>query len=310
MRTKTTLWDWILKDAENGSGGGGGEGGQGAGGSQENGGDQGGGEQNGGDQGNAGGQENGGEGGSSAYRPEGLPDNLYGESDQETLDKMALALKGYRDKDNQRGVPTAPEAYAEFGDNIPDPLKPHVGALADDTVFQKLSKSALDKGMSVQDFQGLTLEFFGAAQEMGVLEPFVDVDAEKAALVPEDAKNLSEAEQTAAREKRMNDNFAFLDAMTANGEGEGQSGMSQDVADFAKSMLGDSAKGHQFIEHMRSQISGGSSKLAGGSQGSGGADPKADIFRREQLPENTPGDPKFNKESYDQLQADYQKVYG
>lgn len=224
------------------------------------------------------------------------------------MDKMALALSGYRQKDSERGVPESEAAYADFGDQVPDELKSHVGSLAEDTVFQRLSKSALDKGMSVQDFQGLTLEFFGAAQEMGVLEPFVDVTAEQAALVPEEARNLSEAEQTAAREGRMNDNFAFLDQLTS--EEEGKPGMSKDVADYAKTMLGDSAKGHQFIEYMRSQISGGSSQFAGGDQGNGSPDAKADLQRRAALPENTPGHMDFNKASFDKLQADYERVHG
>ncbi|MBO6893399.1 MAG: hypothetical protein JJ866_15760 [Roseibium sp.] len=291
MRTKTTLWDWILKDAENGSGGGAGDPPAG----DPPAGDPPAGDPPAGDP-------------PAAYRPDGLPDNLYGESNEETIDKMALALKGYRQKDNDRGAPETQEAYADFGDKVPDQLKSHVSALSEDTVFQKLSKSALEKGMPVQDFQDLTLEFFGAAQEMGALEPFVDVEAEKAALVPEEAKNLPEAEQSAAREKRMNDNFAFLDAMTA--QGDNQPGMSKDVADYAKSMLGDSAKGHQFIEHMRSQISGEGSKLAGGSQGSGGVDAKADLARREALPENQPGNAAFDKASWQKLQDDYEKVYG
>lgn len=243
----------------------------------------------------------------SAYRPDGLPDNLYGESNEETIDKMALALKGYRDKDNNRGVPENAEGYSDFGDKVPDELKSHISGLAQDTVFQRLSAKALEKGMPVQDFQELTLDLYAAAQEMGALEPLIDVKAEQAALVPEAAKSLPEAEQKVAREKRMNDNFAFLDTLTAK---DGKDGMSADVADYAKSMLGDSAKGHQFIEHMRSRISGGSSPIAGGDQGSGGSDPKEDLFRREKLPENTPGNPKYRQESYDKLQADYQKVYG
>lgn len=293
MRVKTSLWDWILSNAPDNPGGEPPVGDPPAG--DPPAGDPPAGDPPAGDP-------------PSVYRPEGLPDNFFGTSNEETIDKLHTAVKGYRQKDSDRGVPETEAAYATFGDNVPEELKSHVGALAEDTVFQKLSKSALEKGMPVKDFQDLTLEFFGAAQEMGVLEPVIDEAAEKAALVPDSAKHLSEAEQKTAREARMNDNFSFLDTLTA--QGEGKDGMPAEVAEHAKAMLGDSAKGHQFIEYMRSQISGEPSPYAGGDKGGSGADPKADLARREALPENQPGNSKFDKASWEKLQADYQKVHG
>lgn len=307
MKVKTSLWDWILSNAEGGSGAGGGggagdggEGGDGGQGSGEGGGD-------GGEGGDQNGSQESGEGGSAAYRPDGLPDNLYGTSNEETIDKMAQALKGYRQKDSEKGVPENEAAYADFGDSVPAELKDHIGSLAEDTAFQRLSKAALERGMSVKDFQGLTVEMFSVAQEMGALEPFIDVKAEQAALVPEEARSLPEAEQKVAREKRMNDNYAFLDTLTAKNGSE--NGMPAEVAEHAKAMLGDSAKGHQFFEFMRSQISGGSSPYAGGDQGNKGDDAKADLARREALPQNQPGNAAFNKQSWEELQADYKKVF-
>ena len=49
------------------------------------------------DPGGAGGQATGGEGSPSPYRPEGLPDHLYGASDRETLDKVFGAYKPARE---------------------------------------------------------------------------------------------------------------------------------------------------------------------------------------------------------------------
>ena len=41
------------------------------------------------------------------YRPEGLAEHLLGTTDQETIDRMAAALNGYRKRDGERGVPEA-----------------------------------------------------------------------------------------------------------------------------------------------------------------------------------------------------------
>ncbi len=306
---KISLWDWILMNAEGGSGSGS-EGNDGSQGGGEGGGESGaeGGSDGGADSGAEGGSE-GGDGGSAAgYRPEGLPDHLFGTSDQDTMDKMAKALDGYRKKDSESGVPDNQAAYAAFGDAVPDELKSHVAALAEDTVFQNLSKSALEKGLSVEAFQGLTVDFFKTAQDMGLLEPVIDEAAEKAALVPESAKHLSEAEQKTAREQRMNDNFAFLDTLTA--QKEGADGMAVDVADYAKAMLGDSAKGHQFIEHMRSQISGGPAPYAGGDKGGSPLDAHAALQARVRETKNNPEHRDFDAKSYEKLKADLQAYHG
>lgn len=244
--------------------------------------------------------------GGEFYKPQGLAEHLLGKDQNETMDKMAKALDGYRARDAQNGVPDRPEAYGEFSGEIPDTIKPHLETLKGDPLFGRVAAKALEHKISVPAYQALTQEFLSVSAEMGLMEPIVDEKAERAALVPDVAKHLTPAEQQQAVEKRINDNYAFLDGLIAK-----DIGIDKDVAEYAKAMIGDSAKGHRLFEAMQ--------KMTGGQAGTGpsfgntppgGLDPKQEIARRQALPENTWGDAKFNQQSYDQLQADLRRVYG
>lgn len=244
--------------------------------------------------------------GGEFYRPQGLADHLLGKDQNETMDNMAKALQGYRDRDAQNGVPEKPEAYGEFKGEIPEPIKPHLETLKGDPLFGRVAAKALELKVPVPAYQALVQEFVSVSHEMGMMEPLVDEAAEKAALTPESARHLPEAEQQRAREQRMNDNYAFVDGLIAR-----NIGVDKDIAEYAKAMLGDSAKGHRLFEAMR-QLAGGGN---GGGPGLGhppapAADPREDLRRRAALPQNTFGHKDFDRASYDQLQADYQKVVG
>jgi len=243
--------------------------------------------------------------GGEFYRPQGIAAHMVGKDQNETMDNMHKALEGYRARDASNGVPEKSEAYAQFTGEIPETIKPHLDTLTADPLFGRVAAKALEHKVPVAAYQALTQEFISVAHEMGVMEPLVDETAERAALTPDTAKHLPEVEQQRAREQRMNDNYAFVDSLVE------RKLTTKEDAEFAKAMLGDTAKGHRFFESMR--------KLAAGGEGGGpalghhnpaGVDPKADLVRRNALPENTVGHKDFDRKSYDQLQADYKSVYG
>lgn len=243
------------------------------------------------------------------YKPEGLADNFVGKDNKETIDRLKAAVDGYRNRDAQNQVPDKADAYGQFSADLPETIKPHVETLASDPLFARVSAKAHELRLSVPAYQALVTEFVSVSQEMGMMEPIVDERAERAELVPDTAKHLTEAEQKAAVEKRMNENFAFMDALGARGADNG--GLAQADVEFAKAMLGDSAKGHRVLEFLRSSVSGGK---GGGPAMQVGVtthpDAKQDLARRNALPANTVGHKDFDRASYDQLQADYKKVYG
>jgi len=238
------------------------------------------------------------------YRPEGLADHLLGETDQGTIDNMKKALDGYRERDG--AVPDDAAAYSAFTEeSVPETLRPHIQELSQDPLFSKVSEKAKELRLPVETFQSLTTELYTAAQDAGLLEEPLDIEAEREALTPDHARHLPPGEQQAAREKRMNDNFGWLD-LQANDQ---NSGISKEVAAYVRTELGDSALGHQFFEAMRAKIGGGPGPQ-GGQAGAAGGDVAEDLTRRAGLPENTPGNSKFDKKSYDLLIADFKKHHG
>ncbi len=245
--------------------------------------------------------------GATFYRPVDLPDNMVGKTLEETMDNMAKSLKGYRDRDASKPQPPAdPAAYMAFATEPPAEIKPYIETLAADPLVKSMNEYAHKNGIPVDVYQGMITHFLSAGRELGLMEPPVDPAAERAALLPDNAKHLTPAEQSAAIERRMNDNFAFVDLLT-----QGPNALAKDDAEYVKAMLGDNAKGHRALEHLRARInpptSGGP---AMGQPGAGGVDVGKELARRAGLPENTPGNPKYDPTSAAQLQADYQRHYG
>ncbi|WP_062203491.1 hypothetical protein [Aureimonas sp. AU12] len=234
--------------------------------------------------------------GSAPYRPDGLAEQFHGESDQQTIDKLFQAM-------NARGeVPADVAAYKDYGD-VDEALKPYYATLEQDGLFDAIANKARDLGVSKAQMQGLLSAYMGGAAEMGLLEPVIDVAAERTALLPDAAKSLPKAEQDRAIDKRMNDNLGWVEQMV-------QRGLPADAAKHMTMMLGDTADGHKAIEFFRSQMTGaGDPRPVGAGQAAPGGTAAADLQKRATMPENTPGNAKFDKVSYDKLQADYIAAY-
>lgn len=237
----------------------------------------------------------------SPYRPDGLAENFHGTTDQETIDKLAKAVNGYRQRDSDKGVPEDIAAYREFGE-VDEKLKPYFDTLEGDGLFDDIATTAKDLGISKAQLHGLLSTYMGGAAEMGLLEPALDVAAERQALLPDNAASMPQQAQDAAVERRINDAHGWVESMVSRG-------LDKESADHLTMMLGDTAKGIKAIEFFKGQIAGsGANPTNGDGGGNGGGDARSDLARRSALPENTPGDPKFSRKSYDQLNADYQKT--
>jgi hypothetical protein len=250
------------------------------------------------------------------YRPEGLADTLFGENDQETIDKLAGALKGYRDRDATKGVPETADAYAKFdpekllGDlKLDVAVAPHLKELVDDPIMKAIGAFGLERKIPAADLQGVVAVAFAEAQKSGILDT-VDPVKERAALLPEAAKSLPQAQQDAAIEARLQANEDFVKLLGQPGA-DGKPQLDPKVGEHALLMLMDTAQGNQFIEFFRSQMTGGdrAQPLPGAAGDKGSVASQREALRtRAALPENTFGDPKFNRASWDQLQADYRKL--
>ena len=194
-------------------------------------------------------------------------------------------------------------AYREFGE-VDEKVKPYFDTLEGDGLFDDVASKAKELGISKAQLHGLLETYMGGAAEMGLLEPALDVAAERQALLPENAASMPQQAQDAAVERRINEAHGWVDSMVARG-------LDKESAEHMTMMLGDTAKGIKAIEFFKGQIGGAGQAQptnGDGNQGGSGGDARTDLARRSALPENTPGNAKFDRKSYDQLNADYQKT--
>ncbi len=246
--------------------------------------------------------------GGELYFPEGFPDQMRGKDGKETLDNAWTALKGYRDRDATRDVPADPAGYLTLDGlkdfSLDETMKPHFEALKQDksalAMFEKAKEHGLDRRATLDIWQA----GMKALADGGMLEPMLDPAAERAALLPDAAKTLPKTEQDAAIDRRMQENYDFLDLMSQN------RGLSKEARDYAEMMLGDSAKGHGFFEWMRGQLQGGEGGGPGAhGSGQGGGDTAASLKAEMGKPELTAGHPMFDREAYKAFDERYKRFH-
>lgn len=238
--------------------------------------------------GNAGGE--GGSGGGEPpapelYRPSGLPETMFGTTNNETMDKMATTIAGYRERDSN--APKAPKDAGEYlmGD-MSDDIKPYFDNLKGDPVYEGMQAAALKNGLMVDQFNGFVTDNMTAWAEAGLLSPIVDVEAERKELIPDHAQFMTPDEQALAIDARMKDNIDWVENVGI------QKGLDKEMGEFLIENLGDSAKGHKFLEMFRSLADKSFNPLAGGGGGEGG-DIKAQLAAREGDPRNNPRSPQY-----------------
>lgn len=167
----------------------------------------------------AGGGQPSGEGGATGpYRPDGLPDHLFGTSERETLDKVWGAYRPARDEIAKFGeLGKLPKDETGYSFEPSEKVKPYLADIEKDPVMKVVREAALKSGIRDKQFTPFIGTIMEAMIDGDMVQPPVDLDAERAALLPAEAKGLDEAGQKAAVDKRVRDNHARLDLFKARG---------------------------------------------------------------------------------------------
>ncbi len=273
MFLREFLWFTILRAPDDGAGGGDG-GGSGGG----EGGDAGGGE--GGKP--AGDPPAGGAGDPPApYRPEGLSDDLFGETDTATIDNLHNRVNGLRQELGARGqVPKEPGDY-KF--ELSEKAAPFVEMGNDDPTMGTIRELAQQHGLTDKQFQFFP-DLVDKMVDAGVIERPVDPDAIMSELAPSDFKGTAE-EMKAEGAKRMTAAQLWIDTF------DDKAGFDQPMRDEL-AMLTTTPAGVQVLEKfMKSGIQ--ESVLPGGD-GKGGVT-ATDIDARIADPRNDFNDPKYDE---------------
>src|SRR5690606_5904333 len=97
---------------------------------------------------------------------------------------------------------------------------------------------------------------------------------------------------------------AFIELMATN------RGLPKEAAEYAQLMLGDSAKGHAFLEWMRTTVQGGGTGPGAHGGGGGGGDTRDGLRAELATMEKLKGTPQFDIEKYNGLDERYRKLLG
>jgi len=233
------------------------------------------------------------------YRPEGLPDHLFGKSDKETVDALFKAFNGYRTAESQRAEKFGiiPKDIAGYKANLADDLKPYVPELDKDPVYNNFQKRAAELGITDKQFDGLVNGFFKDTIALGGVEKPYDAEAEREALIPQ-AEMADPAERAREVDRRSRDAIAYMDVLTTRG-------LDPASADMVKGML-DTAAGIKLVEYFRNQARETQPSLQGNATGV----TREDLQKRTADPRNDPRDPKYDQAFATETSRLYRQVLG
>lgn len=141
----------------------------------------------------------GADGGPGLYRPQGLPDHLFGQSDTETLDKVTKAYLGAREAIGKAGSP--PEKADAYTFTWSDKVK-GLGTIADnDPAIAAFRDIALEHGYTQQQIDAIP-KFFETMIDKGIVEQPADPKALLMELAPDGFRG-DDAAREAEGSKRL-----------------------------------------------------------------------------------------------------------
>jgi hypothetical protein len=232
----------------------------------------------------AGGQSGQGDGSPSPYRPDGLPDHLFGKSDKETIDKLNATVTGFRTKQSEAGVvPEKPDAYTI---DASDKLKPYITNFDKDPVFAKAREIAHKAGMTDKTFKSFLGPLLENLVDGGLVAAPIDANAMLRSLAPAALANATDAEKQTAGARRVQDNIAWADGAKAN------QALPEDIASFLAASAADNPAANKLIEWLRG--SNGEQIPAMGGGGNSGMN-EAQMTARVNDDRNNPSSPKYDK---------------
>lgn len=249
--------------------------------------------------GDGGGQPPAGGAAPSPYRPEGLPDHLFGTSDKETIDKLNNAYTGARKSIGDLGA--VPEKADGYTFEASDKLKPYVANFDKDPVYIKTREIALKAGMTAKSFGSFMPELLESLIDGGLVAAPIDAKAQLRALAPAELANGTDQEKEAAGGRRVQDNIAWADGAKAS------QAIDPDVAEFLSVSATDSPAANKLIEWLRGANNETMPALGGGG-GSGLSEDQ--LTARMNDPRNNPSDAKYDRAFALETDALSKKHYG
>lgn len=229
------------------------------------------------------------------HKPDGLPEHLIGQSDQETIDRLANAYKGARDELAKGKSPDVPEKADAYTFEWPEALK---GSIAeDDQAVATFREIAHEHGFTQQQIDAVP-KFFEKMAEKGLIEQPIDNNALLESLAPADFKGSATDKQVRGAQ-RLTAADSWVKQLT---EAQGYTdGMKNELR-----LLTTSADGVAVIESL---MRGGMTQSV---QPGGQPEPsftKAELEARVADPRNDSSNPKYQPDFAERTTAMFKEFY-
>lgn len=184
-----------------------------------------------------------------------VPEALRGKDVPETLQKVLDGQKHFRDHIGKHGLP--PEKIEDYGFKPTEKLAADffTGSEADQKLTNGVLEVFKEHGVGKMQAQGLLNGILEKVVTTFDLEPALNVEKERTALLPVDARGLPPADQKAAIDKRVDEATAFVNTLERQGLDAGA------VNQLAG--LLDKADGVRLVEFIRANIRGDGLALNG-----------------------------------------------
>lgn len=235
------------------------------------------------------------QGGAAPYRPEGLPDHLFGKDEKDTIDRLLGAYKGARGSLGERGaLPDKPDGYRL---EASEKLKPYVENFDKDPVFAATREIFHKAGITDKQFNAVVGPWLEKLIDGGLVDAPVDVQAQLMSLAPASAATLDDAGKKAEATKRINANLAWVDTAKLQGTfptvDDGRGGKASPVADFFAAALASDPRAHAAIEWLRGGSEQTRPAMPGGQAPAGVT--QEGLAARINDPRNDPRSQKFDR---------------
>lgn len=231
------------------------------------------------------------------YKPEGVPEHLFGATNNETIDKMFGAYKGARDE-LAKGKPAVPAAK-DYQWNWSEAVKGQGGIASDDAAIGAFAEIAHEHGYTQQQIDAIP-KFFDKLIEKGVIEKPFDSAQLLTDLAPAGYRGTPEEVQ-ARGSQRLAAAEAWIGQLPASAGFD--DAMRQEMR-----LLTTSAAGVKVIEtFMKSGMNPSAS--AGGNGSQQGAVTKGDLDRRVADPRNDAYGQKYEPDFAAETRRMFKQLY-
>jgi len=224
------------------------------------------------------------------YKPEGMPDDLVGKTNQETIDKLFSINRGFREAQSKNGaVPKDADGYGAIA--LPEAVAAKIGDLSNDPAMKIVQKVAHEVGMTDKAYGAFLPKVIEAFDKAGLITDASEFDPKKQfELLAADHKDVTDPrEREVVVGKRVTNAKASLDGLLAKG--------AIDKTDHENLMaLLPVATSFRTLEKTIKALSGGDGgvPLPGDGAGSGAGLSESEIDQRMLDPRYDTGHPKYD----------------